>query len=89
MEAERGDRVPRGDSDQGWTPPWQRSLTECGTGECRGPGGRGLALRIGVAGSMMARRCNPLTQVGKLRQGGAGVWVREGWVYAHVNCLCI
>lgn len=67
MEAERGDRVPRGDSDQGWTLSWQSSLTEHGARVCGGAGGQGLALHVGVVRPRMTRQCGPITPVGKLR----------------------
>lgn len=45
MEAERGDQVPGGGSDQGWT-PWQRNLTEPGAGPGRGLEGKdGLSMQ--------------------------------------------
>ena len=69
---ERGSSA-QGHSDQGWTAPWQRSLTERGAGECRGAGGRALALCTGVVRPTMTRQCGPITLVGKLRHGGAEV----------------
>jgi len=73
MEAERGDRVPRGDSDPDWTSRWPRSLAERGAGEGRGAGGRGQAPGIGVVRPVMTRQYGSITQVGKLRHGGADV----------------